>query len=197
MISKELFGVIAVVISLGTYLPYYAGLLKGETKPHVFSWIVWSLILTITCAAQITKGAGAGAWITVLETLGSSGIALFALFAGEKNITRSDWFFFCGALTAIPLWAVTGDPLASAMLVTCIGVASFWPTVRKSWQQPGDEVAVTYILSGPAYACSLLALEKVTLAAAFYPAVFMVVNAAFGIMLLARRQILSRQVRCF
>ncbi|MFH1158234.1 MAG: hypothetical protein V1721_05050, partial [Pseudomonadota bacterium] len=187
-LTKEVLGAFATVISIYTYVPYFTGIYKGKTKPHAFSWIVWALILGITCTAQIVKKGGAGAWITIFETLATSTVAIIALISGEKNITRSDWYSFLAALAAIPLWVMTGSPLLSVILVTIISISGFWPTLRKSWSLPWSEVAQTYILSGPAYALSLMALQNMTWTTAFYPAMLMIVNTGFGLTLLIRRR---------
>lgn len=187
MTTTEVIGATATALAVYTYIPYFVGIYHGQTRPHVFSWIVWSLILGINATAQVLEGAGAGAWITVFETLASLTVAGIALKYGEKNIARSDKYSFLAALAAIPLWYITADPLWSTILVTIICVIGFWPTLRKSWIAPRSEVAQTYLLSGPAYALSLAALENITLTTAFYPSVLMTVNTSFAAMLLMRR----------
>jgi hypothetical protein len=188
MLIKEAIGGFAIILSIYTYVPYFYGIYTQKTKPHAFSWIIWGLILSIACTAQVVKSAGPGAWVTGFEAMACLTVAVISLKYGERNITRSDWCFFLPTISAIPLWIMIGDPLWSVILLTVISVAGFGPTLRKSWHAPETEVAQTYLLTGPAYAMSLIAIENVTWTTALYPATLMVANAGFGFMILLRRK---------
>jgi hypothetical protein len=187
MTEKDIMGAASIAISAYTYTVYISGILRGRTRPHVFSWAVWALLLVVTFLAQMVKGAGPGSWVTGFDAAACLAIMLLALKRGETHITRSDWCAFLGGVAAIPLWLVTGDPLLSVILNTAITVFGFWPTVRKSWSAPWSEVVRSYMLAGPAFVLSLAALESVTWTTALYPAVMMVVNVGFACMLLLRR----------
>lgn len=193
MLTKTILGSIAAALAIYTYIPYYTGIFKGRTKPHAFSWIIWSLVTGITAAAQIVSHGGAGAWVTIIEALATAGVGILALCGkGETNITRGDKIGFCASLSAIPLWIATGDPLWSVILVTAISVSGFWPTFRKSWPQPWGEVAQTYLLAAPAYGLSIAALDELNWTTALYPGVLLVANLAFGATLLARRKHIAK-----
>ena len=70
-----------------------------------------------------------------------------ALFRGEKHVTRGDWIAFLITFFAIPLWVVTSDPLWSVLLVTVIGAVAYYPTFRKSFAKPGEELAFKSVLT--------------------------------------------------
>ena len=193
MLTKTILGSIAAAIAIYTYVPYYIGIFRGHTKPHAFSWIIWSLVTGITFAAQVVSHGGAGTWVTIIETLATAGDGILALCGkGETNITRGDKIAFGSALAAIPLWMATGDPLWSVVLVTAISLSGFWPTFRKSWPQHWGEVAQTYLLASPAYALSVAALDDLSWTTALYPGVMMFANLAFGATLVMRRKYVTK-----
>lgn len=41
---KEIIGVTAVLLAFISYAPYIRDILKGRTKPHVYSWFVWGFV---------------------------------------------------------------------------------------------------------------------------------------------------------
>lgn len=66
------------------------------------------------------------------STRAAAGLLTFVatLFRGEHGWLRVDWLFVCAALSAIPLWMLTGDPTMSICRVTLIELAGLGPTVR-------------------------------------------------------------------
>src|SRR5580658_926912 len=101
MFSKELFGLFSAVLTFVSYAPYFCSLIKGQTKPHLFTWVIWALATGVVTAAQYKSGAGAGAWATGFTCLLTTIIAVAAIRNSEKNITPSDWGAFLRGLAAM------------------------------------------------------------------------------------------------
>jgi hypothetical protein len=59
---KEFFGVIAVIIGLASFFPYLRDIFLRKTTPHMYSWLVWSILQTIGVIAMIVGHAGYGAF---------------------------------------------------------------------------------------------------------------------------------------
>ncbi len=189
---KELYATISVILLTGSVIPYVFALWKKTAKPHAFSWLLWGLLQTVVFAAQLTSDAGTGSWGTGTAMVLNLMLGTYALKYGERHFTKSDWAVFISALCAIPLWVITKDPLWSVILVSTIDVVAFWPTVRKSWNKPHEEVAATFLVGGIGFAFSLLALENSDFVNYCYPAVVMAVNVVFVAMLFWRRKVLPR-----
>jgi hypothetical protein len=184
---KEVYGILGVVFLAASSVPYVIACWKKRAKPHAFSWILWSLINAIVCAAQVTSGAGAGAWSAGTTAFVNGCIAVYALRHGEKNITRSDWIMFLAGLAALPLWVLTKDPMWSVILVSVIDTFGFFPTVRKSWAKPYEEVLMTFVLGEIGFFFAILAIESYSLTNWLYPGVVLVTNSIFILTLLYRR----------
>ena len=106
-ISPQLWGAISVVLACVALIPYLWATMRGGNKPHIFTWIIWTLLTGIAFAIQFLEGAGSGAWSGAVSTVFCVAILLAALRRGEKNITRSDWMVFAAAVAAIPIWLIT------------------------------------------------------------------------------------------
>ena len=192
---KTILGIIAVVVGLVGYVPYYRDVFRGTTKPYVFSWVGFGLLLSITFFAQVVTGAGAGAWVNGVSAIGVLGIAALSFSKGEKDITHFDWICFVGGLIGIVLWRLTSNPLTAVIIVTIVDAVVFLPTYRKAYLKPNEETASLFVLSTVKYLISLFALASFTLTTALFPISLVISNAGFVILLLIRRKQLGRVSR--
>lgn len=184
---KVILGLAAVLMTLAAHIPYLMTTLRGTNKPHVFTWVIWSLLTFIAFAAQVEGQAGAGAWVTGATGAISVVIMLASLRKGEKDITRGDWVMFSVGMLAIPAWAATSDPFWSVLIVVVIDCSAFWPTFRKSWRKPHEENSFMYGFNIPRHLISLLALQTVSLITTLYPAALLIMNIIMYVMLKIRR----------
>jgi hypothetical protein len=187
-----IFGWITIFLGIVGYIPYILSLYRKQTKPHVFSWFLWGLLTGIAFYAQLSAGAGPGAWVTGLTAVICLGIAGYAVFHGEKHITRSDWMTFIAGLCAIPVWIFTADPLWAIVWVTIIDALGFYPTFRKSYYKPFEEEPLTYALCALKFFVAIFALENFNLTTALYQFSLVVMNGLFVAMVLYRRKALGK-----
>jgi uroporphyrinogen-III synthase len=132
MLLKQSLGIASVVLTFLAYIPYFQSLLRKKTKPHLFSWLIWTLVAGIVFVAQYMEGAGPGCWMAGFTTLMCANIVGFAMMRGEKNITRGDWIAFVSGLAAIILWKLTKDPLWAVIIVS-LGKNRRLPTGCKAY----------------------------------------------------------------
>jgi hypothetical protein len=191
---KIVLGILATAMTIWAHIPYFKETLKGKNKPHIFTWIIWTLLTFIATAAQIVGGAGPGAWVTFVTGLICVAITLAALKHGEKRITRSDWIIFIASLSAIPLWLLTSDPLLSVILVTAIDISAVYPTFRKSWIKPFEENTYMYGFNIPRHIFSIAAIQTISPVTAIYPAGLLVMNIVMYFMLKTRRVAVSKKL---
>jgi len=187
MSSKELLGVLSITMSLFAYASYFRSIFQRQTKPHMFTWIVWMLTGSIGFLGQYLSGAGAGSWSTCTTAIICACVAGVSFFLGEKNITKSDWVFFIAALSGIPLWYFTKDPLGAVLLVSFINVAGAYPTLRKSYVTPYGENILSWSLHMGRTIFTLLAIEHYSLVTTIFPSVVLGVNISILSILVWRR----------
>lgn len=187
MLSTVAIGWISVAVTVASIAPYYYFVFKGKIKPHVFSWFIWGVLTAIGFAAQTYAGAGPGAWATGAVSIGCLGIALVALKHGERHITRSDWLCFIAAMSAIPLWVATEDPLWSVVLISITDVLGYYPTIRKSYHKPHEELIYTHLTGTIKYLFSLFAIEQWMVTTWLYPVSISAANIVLIAILLVRR----------
>lgn len=180
-------GALALVVGVAGYIPYIRDTLKGTTKPHPFTYLIWALIGGITFAAQILNSAGPGAWAMGIPVLFGIVIAALSITKGERTLTRRDWYCLIGALAAIILWQLTNDAFYAVLMVMVINTLAFIPTFAKAYWKPEEETASSYALGVLRSAISIPALVTFN-AVTLLPLVHhILINVAFVTMLLIRR----------
>lgn len=188
---KELFSVGAIILGFIGLVPYFWGIYKGTAKPHMFSWMIWCVVSGIAGYIQLTENAGAGSWFLIVNAGFCACIATAAYWRGTKDIRRSDWVVLFVALSSIPLWVITSNPLWSVLLVVGIDAIGYLPTIRKSWHRPYEEPAFPWGLSVIVFSLSFLALESYSVTTYIYPVTFIIINIFFVTYLLVRRKIVT------
>ena len=58
---KVIFGILATIVAIIAFIPYFRDILRGKTQPHVYSWLVWCIIQSVGVMAMFKGGAGWGA----------------------------------------------------------------------------------------------------------------------------------------
>ncbi len=61
--------------------------LKGGTKPHQVSWLIWGTLQLVILLSSWEQGASATTWIVLMYLIGTSSIGLLSLKYGESSWT--------------------------------------------------------------------------------------------------------------
>lgn len=189
---KEIAGWLAILLTFGGYVRYVPDVLHKKTKPHLYTWLVWSLLGGIVFALQLSYGAGMGAYITLSGTSMCVLIFILSLRNGVAYITKMDTFFLSMALLALGVWLFAKQPVFSVILATSTGVIGFAPTALKAWRAPHSETLSFYLINIARFLLGLSALASYNIVTLFDPLVFLALNASFAILLIARRQALHK-----
>ena len=189
---QEIIGGLSIIISFAASLIYIISILRKKTRPHLYTWLIWTMLPAINFFAQLHEGAGPGAWASGATAAFCLIITVLCLPYGEKNIKRGDTKSLVVYMYAILPWVLTKDPLGSVILISLIDLIAFYPTFRKTWARPFDETLITYALGGSVMALSICALTVFNVTTLLYPAVFTLGNLVFIGFCLWRRSIVEK-----
>lgn len=186
---KDLLAAAGIVVTFAIFAPYVRDILRGTTRPHVFSWVIWALGTGVVFFAQLAGGAGVGAWAIGVSAAITTTVAVLAwLRRGDLVITGTDWAFFLAALSALPSWFFTADPLWAVVILTVVDLVGFGPTIRKGWSHPEEESASFFALAALRNLLVVLALEHYSWTTVLFPAAVGLGCALLAVMLVLRRR---------
>jgi len=170
---------------------YFRTIFRGDTRPHVFTWIVYAINDALVFFAQIARGGGPGAWPTMLSVVANSLVVLCGFKYGERHITKSDWISFIGALFGIFFWWLTSDPLSAVLIAMVVNVLGVAPTFRKAYANPFKESITIWGIDVVRFGIALAALAMFNPTTALFPIAIMATNASLVLMILIRRRQLA------
>jgi hypothetical protein len=180
--------IVGVFLTFFVYVFYIRDILAGRTKPHVFSWLVWSITTGIIYALQVSAGAGSGSYITLALLAIVLLVFCLSLKNGKKVIKKIDVVFLCLALLSVPLWLVVHQPVLSIILLCAIDLFGFMPTIRKSWNDPYSETLSLYVITVFRYGLGFFALAEYNIVTWLFPITWVFGNAVFATILIIRRK---------
>jgi len=177
---RIMLGVIATLIGFFSYVPYVRDVLRGKTKPHIYSWLIWAIVTGVAFFAQIAQGAFASSWVNGIAALTCTFVVILSIKRGEKNIVLLDVICLVLGLITIILWILTKNPFIALLLISLIDILAFIPTFRKVYHKPYEETLSTYVFSFFKYTLSTFALSQITLATSFFPIFAASLNGLFA-----------------
>ena len=190
---KLLFGGLSVTLTIAAFIPYLRAILRGRVKPHVFSWVIWSVTTFIIFFAQLDAEGGVGAWPTAMSAVMSVVIAVLAYIKrADISITKIDWGIFVVGLATLPFWYFTSDPLWAVVILTSVDFLGFGPTIRKTFYFPHDESASYYVIYLIKNVFAVLALQHYSTTTLLFP--LMLISSSFILMniIYFRRKIIGK-----
>lgn len=190
MLYKELLSTVAIILTFVAFVPYIRSIQSGKTKPHVFSWIIWASVTFIIFLAQLSDNAGAGAWPIGISGIITLYVAILAYSKkSDKMITRKDWIFFATAMSALPFWYFTSNPLWAVIILTTVDLIGFAPTFRKAYHYPNEEQLLFFVLMACRNLIAIMALEHYSLTTVLFPAATGLACILFIKLVLIRRTV--------
>ena len=193
MFYKQVVSAVAIALTLIAYLPYMRDIVQGKTKPHVFSWVTWGATTFVVFLAQLDAKGGVGAWpVGVSGSITILVAALAYVKRADVGITKLDWLFFLAAMSSLPLWYFTSDPLWAVVVLTIVDLLGFGPTLRKAFVHPHSESIPFFAMFAVRNVLVVAALESYSLATVLFPAAVAVACCLLILLIAYRRKEITK-----
>ncbi len=166
---KVIFGLCAVACELFAAFIYWKDILRGNTKPHLYTHLIFAIVMTIAFFGITAGGGASGAWSILVTIVFEVSVTFAALKWGTRDITKGDTIFLVLALAAIVPWIVTDNPLWSVILISIIDMCAIIPTLRKTYNEPSSESLQAWILAFARGIFQLSALGVYSVTTVLYP----------------------------
>ena len=185
---KELLGLTAALMAISQAIPYFWDIFRYRTKPHLYTYLIWSIVTALAFLGQFAAGGGPGSWTTGVMAIITIGVLLLCFKYGTGDITKFDAICLILAVGAIIPWWLTNDPMLSVVLATGIDVLAFFPTIRKTYFDPTSETLVSYISNLIRHPLSIAALSVYSVTTVIYPTALFVMNVILVYVIVSQRR---------
>jgi hypothetical protein len=186
----QLFGIISAVLSVLCILPYIKDIVSRKTKPERASWFIWTVLGFIAFFSQLAKGATNSLWLTASQTIEVGIIFLLSIRYGVGGLAKRDIVALFVAAIGLFFWGITKEAAIAILFVIFVDSAGSILTMIKSYEDPGSETMVTWILSSTSGLFGAFAVGSWNIVLLSYPLYIFIINylIAASMMLGLRKQ---------
>ena len=188
---KLVVGILGGILMVIGYIPYLKDIFAGKTKPHLYTWIIWTLTWGTALVALLYAGGKFGSIVMIVGMILVLWVLGLCFKHGTKNITKSDTVTLILALLAIVAWWQLKDPTISVIMVTAIDGLGYIPTFRKTYQEPYSETMFFWFIMAVVTLLSMLANAEYNFLTMFYLGVVTAANITVAMIILLRRKTLK------
>ncbi len=174
---KYFLGILWILLGFIWYYPYFRDIIRGKTKPHPFSWLIWWILNGVGFVVQIQEGGWF--WSYTLAVLSLICLTLSGIGFYQRHVEYHKWdvYLLFWALLSIGLWYFIKNPIYSVLLITFIDLLGFIPTIRKVYHQPESETLSAWYIGIIRTIIWILALSVYSFNTVFYAGAVGVFNA--------------------
>lgn len=177
--------ILSTIITLASTLPYIAEIVRGKVKPRIVSWLTWSVLTAIACAASFTDGQIPSGVLMLAATLETALIVVLGLRHGDRTFERFDVYCLSGSLVGLLLWFIFNSPSVAVIAAVAIDLIGAAPTLRHCWQKPHEEAWITFALAAIGGGITVMIAGSWAPTAIAYPLYILIINIAMTYLILA------------
>jgi hypothetical protein len=185
---KTICGIISAALNIACFIPYLRDTYKKTTKPHIYTWLIWTILQVTGTIAMYNSGAGMGTLSLAIGAVFCAYVCLLSLKLGTKNITTFDTICLIGALGATAIYIFLKDPLLSIILISIIDFTGFLPTLRKAYAEPYSETLAMFALFAFSGVFSVAAIASYSLVTLLYPLTLIAINILATVVIYMKRK---------
>ena len=183
-----LLGLASGVFSCLAYLPYIRDTIKGQTQPQRASWLIWSVLGSISLVSQIYEGATSSLWFAGVQVTGT--IIVFGLSVRSglgKYLHTTDYTILVFVAFGLLLWLFTENAVYALAISIGISLLGGTVTVLKAYRNPESETLSTWVISLIASICAALSVGRMDWILLAYPLYLFTLYTAFVIAIVTGR----------
>lgn len=185
----EIIGITSGLVMMGASVPYAIDILKKKTKPERASWFIWTVLGTIAFLSQMAEGATYSLWMNGLDTFAVVTIFILSLRYGYGGFVKRDIVALVLVGVGLILWYFTKEASIALFIVIAIDLVGSFLSVVKSYEDPGSETLISWILFGLAGLLSAISVGEFNLILLVYPLYICLANwAVVAAILLGKRK---------
>jgi hypothetical protein len=183
-----LLGVLAALVGIADTIPYIRDTLRGSTRPHRGTWLIWSSLAVVVCLSQRADGASWSLLMAATQAALTALIFLLAIRCGEGGVSAAERVMIAIAAGGVVAWIVADQPIVATACVVAADLLGAAMMAPKAYRDPHSETLSTFALAGLSGALATGAVGSADPALMLYPGYFCLVNGAIALLIHQRRR---------
>lgn len=169
-------GMTSGIVLLLANIPYIISIRRGDTRPNLVTWGVWTTIGLILLASYQAIGATHTRWLLIAQVVSQFAITILAFKYSRGKWQRIDGICLAGAGVSLVLWWFSGNPLVALLINTAMDLLGAIPTINKIYRDPNSEDLSFWTISFLAAVLNLLAIENFSLSFTVFPVYLLILH---------------------
>jgi hypothetical protein len=180
-------GVLAGVVGVADTVPYVRDILRGSTRPHRGTWLIWGVLAIVVCLSQRSDGASWSLIMAATQAVVTSLVFLLAIRRGEGGVSVAELVMIAIAGAGVVGWLVADEPVVATACVVAADLIGAAMMVPKTYRDPESETLATFAFASLGGALAAGAVGALDLSLLVYPLYYCVVNGAIAVLIHQRR----------
>jgi hypothetical protein len=187
-----LLGVLAGVIGIFDTIPYLRDVMRGSTRPHRGTWLIWSALAVVVCLSSWADGASWSLVMLLTQAVLTTAVFGIAIVRGQGGTTITELMLIAVAAAGVVGWLLSGEPLIATLCVVAADLIAAAMMVPKTYRDPDSETLATYVYAsiGGALAAGAVGVADDAATLLLYPIYYCLANGAIAALIHHRRTIL-------
>ena len=116
-VLAALLGVSAGLVGVFDTVPYLRDVMRGSTRPHRGTWLIWSALAVVVCLAQWADGASWSLIMLLTQAVLTTAVFAVAIVRGKGGTTIIELALIAVAAAGVTGWLLSGQPLVATVCV--------------------------------------------------------------------------------
>jgi len=186
-----LLGVLAGVVGVADTIPYVRNTVRGLTRPHRGTWLIWGVLAIVVCLSQRADGASWSLIMAGVQAVLTSVIFVLSIRHGEGGLSPTEAVMIALAGGGVIGWIVADEPVIATACVVAADLIGAAMMVPKTYRDPGSETLVTFAFASLGGLLAAGAVGAPDLSLLLYPVYYCLVNGAIVVLIHHRRGVLG------
>jgi hypothetical protein len=183
-------GVLAGLAGVADTIPYVRDIVRGATRPHRGTWLIWGVLAIVVFLSQRADGASWSLIMAGSQALLTSIVFLLAIRHGEGGMSAPDVVLIAMAGGGVIGWIVAGEPVVAIAGVIVADLIATVMMTPKTYRDPASETLATFVFASLGGALGAGAVGTLDPSLLAYPIYYCLANGAIALLIYSRRGVL-------
>ena len=184
-------GVLAGLLGVANMVPYVRDTIRGATRPHRGTWLIWGSLAIVVWLSQRADGASWSLMLASGQVVLNGIVVLLAIRRGEGGMSLTEAAMLGLAGGGVIGWIVADQPIVAIACVIAADLVATALMAPKTYRDPGSETLVTYVGASVAGALAAGAVGALDVSLLLYPVYYCLANITIAILISHRRRVLA------
>jgi hypothetical protein len=187
-------GLLAGAVGIADTIPYVRDTLRGATRPHRGTWLIWGVLAIVVCLSQRADGASWSLVMAAVQAVLTTLIFVLSIRRGEGGLSTTELAMIAIAAGGVVGWLVAEEPIVATVCVVAADLIGAAMMVPKTYRDPGSETLATFAFASLGGALAAGAVGSVDASLLLYPAYYCLINGAIALLIHHRRAALGQRL---